>query len=55
MNLENEPTKTGGWQEGTDELEVAWKLLGSACQQPKTHATNQQWMQDEMHVSEIHF
>ena len=27
INIENEPTETIGWQDGTDKLEVVWKRL----------------------------
>ena len=30
-----------------------YKVFGSACQQFKTHATNKQWVQYEMHVDEM--
>ena len=26
-NIDNEPTKLIGWQDGTDELEIVWKRL----------------------------
>ena len=27
IDIDNEPTETIGWRDGTDELEVVWKCL----------------------------